>query len=63
MNRRELLVHLRLHGCVLIREGGSHSIWGHPVTMRQTSVPRHREVLSYTAIQICRQLGIPDPPI
>ena len=30
MKREALLAHLYLHGCELVREGGSHSIGGIP---------------------------------
>ena len=35
MKRRALLRHLQEHGCVLVREGGSHSIWGNPQAARK----------------------------
>ncbi len=59
MKRVDLIKHLQNHGCQLRREGRGHSIWFNPVTGRQSSVPRHREVDDYTARAICRQLGIP----
>jgi len=31
MKRRALLGHLQEHGCVAVREGGSHSIWANPL--------------------------------
>lgn len=49
MKRRDLLRHLRQHGCQLVREGGAHSIWENPATGRRTSIPRHREIPDYTA--------------
>ena len=61
MKRKDLLRHLRQHGCVLVREGGEHSIWQNPSTGRRSSVPRHREIVDYTAQQICKQLGLPRP--
>lgn len=61
MKRRDLLRHLRQHGCQLTREGGEHSIWENPATGHRTSVPRHREIPNYTAIKICKQVGIPTP--
>ena len=61
MKRRDLVRHLRLHGCVLAREGAEHSIWENPATGHRSAVPRHREVLDITARAICRQLGVPDP--
>jgi hypothetical protein len=35
MKRRELLAHLQQHGCRLLREGASHSIWFNPATQRK----------------------------
>ncbi|MFB0536245.1 MAG: type II toxin-antitoxin system HicA family toxin [Anaerolineae bacterium] len=61
MKRRDVLRHLRQHGCRFVREGTAHSIWENPATNRRTSVPRHREIPDYTAGRICKQLGIPLP--
>ena len=61
MKRRDLLAHLRSHGCALVREGRGHSVWRGPDPANQATVPRHREVNDYTARAACRQLGIPDP--
>jgi predicted RNA binding protein YcfA (HicA-like mRNA interferase family) len=58
---RDLLAHLRRHGCRFLREGSDHSIWENPTNGRRTAVPRHREVPEFTASRICRQLGIPSP--
>jgi predicted RNA binding protein YcfA (HicA-like mRNA interferase family) len=44
MKRRALLGHHQQHGCTLVREGGSHSIWSNPHTGRKESVPRHNEI-------------------
>jgi mRNA interferase HicA len=61
MKRRDLLRHLEKHGCRLLREGGEHSIWENESNKLRTAVPRHREVITYTAKKICRQLSIPSP--
>ncbi|MBI3465111.1 MAG: type II toxin-antitoxin system HicA family toxin [Planctomycetes bacterium] len=61
MKRRDLLQHLRQHGCQFVREGGEHSIWENPANGTRTAVPRHREIPDYTASRICKQLGIPEP--
>jgi len=60
MKRRHLLAHLRAHGCRLLREGGEHSIW-ESANGRRASVPRHREIVTYTAVRICKQLDVPPP--
>jgi mRNA interferase HicA len=44
MKRRALLGHLQEHGCALVREGGSHSIWSNPKTGSKEAVPRHNEI-------------------
>ena len=59
MKRRTLIRHLRRHGCLLIREGRKHAIWGNPVMHTKTAVPRHSEIDNQLAIEICKQLGIP----
>ncbi|MBW4473536.1 MAG: type II toxin-antitoxin system HicA family toxin [Stenomitos rutilans HA7619-LM2] len=61
MKRRDLIRHLSAQGCRLVREGGEHSIWENPANHRRTSVPRHREIPNFTAMQICKQLEIATP--
>ena len=51
--------HLRDHGCALVREGGSHTVWHNPGTGARSTVPRHREIPRSTARAICKQLGVP----
>jgi len=60
MKRGDLLRHLRLNGCVLKREGGSHSIWFNPGTGNQEAVPRHVEISNLLARSICRGLSVPE---
>jgi hypothetical protein len=60
MNRRALLRHLRRHGCVLKREGRSHSLWTNPANGRVETIPRHNEIANLLARKICRGLAIPD---
>ncbi|MCX6607917.1 MAG: type II toxin-antitoxin system HicA family toxin [Acidobacteria bacterium] len=62
MKLDSLLRHLRRHGCVLMREGGRHAIWGNPQTGEQQAVPRHTEIYNTLAKIICRGLSVPDPP-
>ncbi len=61
MKRQDLVRHPRQHGCELLREGRSHSVWQNSAINRQSTIPRHREVDDYTARAICRQLGVPEP--
>jgi mRNA interferase HicA len=61
MKRRDLIAHLLLHNCRLVREGKEHSIWENPQNNRRTSIPRHREIAEFTATSIFKQLEIPVP--
>jgi len=61
MKRLELVRHLEGHGCRLLREGGSHSVYVNPVARKTSTVPRHREVNDFLARKICRDLEIPAP--
>jgi len=56
VKRRDLLRHLRAHGCDLLREGGNHSVF----VNRVTTVPRHREIDDFLARKICKDLAIPE---
>ncbi|HEY3968068.1 MAG TPA: type II toxin-antitoxin system HicA family toxin [Planctomycetaceae bacterium] len=61
MKRRDLIRHLEQQGCVLAREGHSHSIYENPANGHRAPVPRHREIPDPLARAICRQLGILAP--
>jgi mRNA interferase HicA len=61
VKRRELIRHLAVHGCQLVREGANHSWWENPVLNRRSAVPRHTEVNRFLARKICRDLGIAEP--
>lgn len=58
MKRRDLL---ERHGCAFKREGAEHSIWENSSTGQISAIPRHREILEFTAARICKQLGVPLP--
>ncbi len=60
MNRNDLVRHLERYGCILLREGGNHSIYQNPINKKQTSVGRHRELADLLCKKICKQLGIPE---
>ncbi len=60
MKRAGLLRHLRKHGCVLKREGRSHSLWLDPETGEVEAVPRHVEIRNKLARKICRGLSVPE---
>lgn len=60
MKREDLLRHLRVNGCYLKREGGSHSLWVNSITGAMQAVPRHNEIAEMLAKSICKRLGIPE---
>jgi predicted RNA binding protein YcfA (HicA-like mRNA interferase family) len=61
VKRVDLVRHVEAHGCVLLREGGSHSVFVNRAARRTSVIPRHREVNDYLARKICRDLEIPEP--
>ncbi len=61
MKRRDLLRHLEENNCRLLREGGNHSIWENKKNGKRTAIPRHKEIVEYTAKQIFKQLEIEQP--
>ncbi|MDP2641813.1 MAG: type II toxin-antitoxin system HicA family toxin [bacterium] len=58
MKRIDLLRHILRNKCVLLREGGKHTIFTNTVTKQITTIPRHKEINSFLAKKICRDLGI-----
>jgi mRNA interferase HicA len=61
MKRLDLIRHLERHGCEFLREGGSHTIYVNRPAKKISSVPRHREIIEFTARKICKDLEIPQP--
>jgi predicted RNA binding protein YcfA (HicA-like mRNA interferase family) len=59
MKRRDFIRHLTQHGCVLLREGGRHSIYKNPANAKESAVPRHNELGEGLCRKICKDLGIP----
>ncbi len=57
MKRRDLEKRLRIAGCYLKREGGSHSLWINSQSGVVEAVPRHSEVKEPLARKILRNLG------
>jgi predicted RNA binding protein YcfA (HicA-like mRNA interferase family) len=57
MKRRDLEQRLRLAGCYLKREGGSHSLWLNPKNGVVEAVPRHTEIKEPLAKKILKSLG------
>lgn len=61
MKRRELLRHLEINGCELLREGSNHSVYVNRRTQKSSAVPRHNEISFILARKICRDLEVPVP--
>ncbi len=61
MKRQDLIRHLELHGCELLREGGKHSLYFNPSNNQTSAIPRHREINDFLVRKICRDLGVPYP--
>ena len=57
MKRLDLEKKLRMTGCYLKREGGSHSLWLNPDTGVVEAIPRHKEIKEPLARKILKSLG------
>jgi len=60
LKRIDLIRHLERHGCQLLREGGSHSVYVNRSARKSSTIPRHREIDEFLARKICRDLEIPN---
>jgi len=63
VKRVDLIRHLEAHGCRLLREGGSHSVYVQTETRKLSTVPRHREIKEYLTRKICKDLEIAKPEV
>ena len=61
MKRLDLIRHIEKQGCVLLREGGKHTVYVNRPASKVSTVPRHREINEFLTRKICRELGIPQP--
>jgi mRNA interferase HicA len=59
VKRLDLIRWLERHGCELLREGGSHTVYVNRVSRKATTVPRHREINDFLARKICKDMDIP----
>jgi predicted RNA binding protein YcfA (HicA-like mRNA interferase family) len=59
MKRKDLVRHLERNGCILLREGGRHSVYINPRIKKCSTVPRHSEINDFLARKICKDLEIP----
>jgi mRNA interferase HicA len=57
MKRFDLERRLRMSGCYLKREGGSHSLWTNPKTGAIEALPRHAEIKEPLARKILKNLS------
>jgi len=58
LKKRDLIKHLKLHGCIQLKGGSKHDKWFNPSNNQKTAVPRHNDLNTFTARSICKQLGI-----
>ena len=56
MKRNDLIRKLARQGCLLKREGRSHSLWLNQKTGNVETIPRHREIPDILAKKIYRKL-------
>ncbi len=61
MKTANFIRHLNQHNCLLIREGGNHSIFQNQNNKKISSVPRHKEIKNNLVRKICRDLEIVFP--
>jgi mRNA interferase HicA len=61
VKRIDLIRHLEKHGCVLLREGGNHSVYVNRTSRKTSTIPRHREINDFLARKICRDLDVSEP--
>ena len=57
MKRKDLEKQLRIAGCYLKREGGSHSLWINPKSGVIEAIPRHNEIKEPLAKKILKNLN------
>jgi len=61
MKRKDVIRHLNENGCILKREGGSHSVFYNSANKKTSTVPRHNEVNDFLFRKICKDLDIKLP--
>ena len=57
MKRRDLERKLRIAGCYLKREGGSHSLWINPKNGAIEAIPRHKAIKEPLAKKILKNMN------
>ena len=61
MKRRDLMSHIFVEGCRILREGHKHTVVYNPANNLTSSVSRQREIDDFMARKICRDLGVREP--
>ena len=61
MKRLDLIRHLENCGCVMLREGGNHTVYVNRAAHKVSTVPRHRDINEFLTRKICRELGVRQP--
>jgi predicted RNA binding protein YcfA (HicA-like mRNA interferase family) len=56
MKRKKLIRHLEEQGCIMEREGAKHTLYYNPAEKASATVPRHNEINTFTAKNICKAL-------
>jgi mRNA interferase HicA len=61
MKRLDPIRHIEKCGCVMLREGGHHTVYVNRAVRKVATVPRHREINEFLMRKICRELEIRQP--
>lgn len=61
MKRKDLIKHLKKHGCEFLREGGNHTLFLNKGAQKVSTIPRHSEINDILAKKICKDLDIKIP--
>lgn len=61
MKRLDLIRHSEKHGCEFLREGRNHTIYVNRAARKVSSVPRHRDIIEFTAWKILPRPGNTPP--
>jgi len=58
MKREDLLRYILDNGCIIDREGKAHTVLYNPDKNLSSTLPRHREINTFTGRKICKDLGL-----
>ena len=61
MKRLDLIRHIENCGCMMLREGGNHTVYVNRAAHKVSTVPRHRDINEFLTRKICRELGVRQP--